>query len=165
MKKSNKNETEKTFQLYKLIEIKKTIIKKIWTKFEETPSWRASLKNQRVLCRNWGGERKKKLSATNRRFIVYTHHLWRGCWAHSNSILEFGVRSKSNAIHVVRNLMTHSCADTCIACIINFFLMIFKFVKLSNRPLAYVIITKKNHDKKTKKILIISLGFFVIMIN
>jgi hypothetical protein len=38
MKKSNKNETEKTFQLYKLIEIKKTIIKRIWTKFEETPS-------------------------------------------------------------------------------------------------------------------------------
>jgi hypothetical protein len=37
-KKSNKDETEKTFQLYKLIEIKKIIIKRILIKFEETPS-------------------------------------------------------------------------------------------------------------------------------
>ena len=51
-KKLNKNEIKKIFQIYKLSQIKHTIIK-IRTKFKEKPSWR-------VWCENQRGEEKKQ---------------------------------------------------------------------------------------------------------
>jgi len=120
------------------------------------------LKNWRVWHENRGGEKKKKLLATNQRLIsTCTAQAWRARREDSNATLEDDTWLSSDTACDTRSGGRHPSAYALLMCAMQasiIILIIFIFIEISKYSMYFII---KNHNKNMKNPLEASLVNFV----